>query len=211
MPRLLDLFCGAGGCSEGYRRAGFEVVGVDLAPQPHYPFAFIQADALTFDLSGFDVVHASPPCQAYSSLAAMHPVASLSYPRLIEHVRERLWHSGALYVIENVEGAPLIDPITLCGSMFGLCIERGWLKRHRLFECSFPVERLACDHPEGVRAVGVYGHGGNSGKHRMLYRDEASVIMDINWMNRDEMAQAIPPVYTHYIGEQLWRQLGTQR
>lgn len=205
-PRLLDLFAGGGGAAVGYHRAGFEVVGVDIAPQPHYPFRFVQADALAppFDLSDFDLIHASPPCQAYSVLAAMHP--DRDYPDLIPATRDLLEGSGAPWVIENVEGAPLARSsdlfgahgVTLCGSMFGLGCERGYLRRHRVFEASFPLAQPYCSH--SGYAVGVYGHGGHSGKHRMLYRDEAATAMDIDWMTRDEMTQAIPPAYSEWIG-----------
>lgn len=199
-PRLLDLFCGAGGAGKGYADAGFDVTGVDIWHQPNYPFRFIQADAMEVDPSGFDAVHASPPCQGYSKLARMHPTRAAEYPRLIEPLRERLLAAGVPYVIENVEGAPLNDPVVLCGSQFGLGVERGYLRRHRLFECSFQVMRLLCCHPANVPAVGVYGHGGHSGKHRMLYKAEAAEAMGIDWMTRDELTQAIPPAYTNYIG-----------
>jgi len=190
----------------GYHRAGFEVVGVDINPQPRYPFEFHQGDALTFDVHGFDAIHASPPCQGYSVLAAMHPDRKKAYPRLIAKTRGVI--SGVPHVIENVPGAPLNNPLVLCGSQFGLRIPRGWLKRHRLFECSFPVSQPDCRHPKDEHAVGVYGHGGHSGKHRMLYRAEAAQILDIDWMNRDELAQSIPPAYTEYIGKQLLKHLG---
>lgn len=199
-PRLLDLFCCAGGAGEGYRRAGFDVTGVDIERQPNNPHHFVQADALEY-LSAhgheFDAIHASPPCQGYSNLRAMHP--GKEYPMLIEPVREWLKQIGKPYVIENVEGAPLQKysdlfnnhGVVLCGSMFGLGVERGFLRRHRIFETSFPLPQLACNH-RGP-AVGVYGHGGRSGKHRMLYRKEAAAAMRIDWMNRDELCQAIPP------------------
>lgn len=197
----------------GYHRAGFEVVGVDIKPQPHYPFEFHQGDALTYPLDGFDVIHASPPCQYYSALAAMHP--NRSYPDLIDDVRNRLKTSGSPYIIENVEGSPLSRAsdlfgnhgVVLCGSMFELGIKRGWLRRHRLFETSFAICQPPCRHPFKGRAVGVYGHGGRSTKHRMLYRDEAAEAMKIDWMNRDEMTQAIPPVYTEWIGRRLMEYL----
>lgn len=202
--KLLDLFCGAGGCSAGYRDAGFtEIVGVDIKPQPRYPFKFQQADALTFPLGGFDAIHASPPCQGYSALAKMHPARL--WPKLIGPIRKRLTESGIPFVIENVEGAPLRAPLLLCGSMFGLRVARGWLRRHRLFECSFSTRQPECSHPIGERAVGVYGHGGHSGKARMLYREEAAEILQIDWMNRDELAQAIPPAYTEFVGRLLRR------
>jgi DNA (cytosine-5)-methyltransferase 1 len=113
--RLLDLFCCAGGSGLGYSRAGFEVVGVDINPQPHYPFSFIQADALTLDpkfIASFDAIHASPPCQAYSDLAKRNGNAH-EWPRLIEPVREMLMRTGRPYIIENVDGAPLVNPIVL--------------------------------------------------------------------------------------------------
>jgi len=131
-PKILDLFCGAGGASMGYHLAGFEVVGVDIALQPNYPFEFHQADAMAFPLSGFDAIHASPPCQAYTRMARgllQSQGRAKEHPRLIEPIRARLLESGLPYIIENVEGAPLIRPIRLCGSSFGLDVQR-----HRLFE-----------------------------------------------------------------------------
>lgn len=207
---LLDLFCCAGGAGEGYRRAGFTVTGVDKVPQKNNPHTFIQGDALEYlEAHGheYDAIHASPPCQGYSTLRAMHP--DKEWPLLIKPTRELLKATGKPYVIENVEGAPLQDHsdlfgnhgVMLCGSMFGLGVERGYLRRHRLFETSFPVPQPVCRH-QG-RAVGVYGHGGHTGKHRMLYRAEAAEALQIDWMNRDEMCQAIPPAYTKYIGRHL--------
>lgn len=131
-PRLLDLFCGAGGAAMGYHRAGFEVVGVDLKPQKHYPFEFHQADALEFLAEHgreFDVIHASPPCQAHTSLKNLH---DKDYPELIEPTRRLLEKTGLPYIIENVVGAPLRNPILLCGSSFGLRV-----RRHRLFESNW--------------------------------------------------------------------------
>lgn len=214
VPKLLDLFCKAGGAGEGYRRAGFDVTGVDIEPQPNNPHIFVQADALVYlDKHGsqFDAIHASPPCQGYSVLKAMHP--GRKYPLLIEPVRDLLKRTGKPWVIENVPGAPVqhysdlfgTHGVMLCGSMFGLGVKRGFLRRHRHFELSFPVPQPACNH-EG-RAVGVYGHGGHTGKHRMLYRDEAAQAMGINWMTRDEMCQAIPPAYTEWIGKHLLAQI----
>lgn len=121
-PKLLDLFCGAGGAAMGYHRAGFEVTGIDINPQPHYPFKFIQADAMTYPLGGFDCYHASPPCQRYSILTrGLHQDRIENYPDLIAPIRDRLLHTGKPYVIENVEGARklLINPVKLCGTMFG--------------------------------------------------------------------------------------------
>ena len=210
-PKLLDMFCKAGGASMGYYRAGFDVTGVDIEPQPNYPFKFIQADTLEISLDGFDSYHASPPCQGYSVLSAMH--SGLEWDMLIIPVRKKLKGTGKPYVLENVETAPLYKlpdlfgnyGVMLCGSMFNLKINRGYLRRHRIFETSFPVPQLQCKH-RGP-AVGVYGHGGHTGKHRMLYREEAAEIMRIDWMNRDEMCQAIPPAYTEYIGKYLMQQM----
>lgn len=212
--KLLDLFCKAGGAGEGYRRAGFEVCGVDIEAQPNNPHQFIQGDALEYLAAHgheFDAIHASPPCQGYSQLRAMHP--GREYPLLIEPVRNLLKQGGKPWIIENVPGAPLqhysdlfgTHGVMLCGSMFGLGVKRGFLRRHRLFELSFPVPQMPCSHKG--RAVGVYGHGGQNGKHRMLYREEAAEAMGITWMSRDEMCQAIPPAYTEWLGRQLLSQL----
>ncbi len=219
-PRLLDLFCGAGGCAVGYARAGFEVIGVDLVPQPHYPFAFIQTDALRFldtqDLSSFDVLHASPPCQGYSrslSLARVHRV--VEHPLLIKVVRKRFVQSGKPWIIENVEGSDLPDALQLCGSMFGLPI-----RRHRWFASSHLLFAPgSCWHTAGfynpvggkIRSYGTFASG-------RFYRDargykrkregqvrvaEAQRIMGIDWMTAKELSQAIPPAYTEWLGRQL--------
>ena len=202
-PRLLDLFCGAGGCAVGYARAGFEVVGVDLAPQPHYPFEFHQADALTFSLDGFDAIHASPPCQHYTALRTLH--RDRTYPDLVAPIRERLAASGLPYIIENVPGAPLPNAVMLCGSMFGLRV-----KRHRLFESN---ELLFSAGPCGSHKdyVTVVGHDvrplcpgrGKSPPQGSLPISVGRAAMDIEWMNRNELAQAIPPAYTEWLGRQL--------
>lgn len=213
-PRMLDLFCGAGGASMGYFRAGWDVIGVDIATQPHYPFPFIRADALRVPLRGYDAIHASPPCQAHSPLRALPNVRP--HLDLVGATRARLVRSGIPYVIENVPGAPLRQPIILCGSMFNL-----WVRRHRLFETSFPVRRLRCDHPgQDMRSpgftvyryhsgravpqtstvVGVYGRGQGRGIGEV---EDWKRAMDIDWMVRDELAQAIPPAYTQYIGHEL--------
>jgi DNA (cytosine-5)-methyltransferase 1 len=210
--RLLDLFCGAGGAAMGYHRAGFEVVGVDINPQPHYPFEFHQADAMTYPLDGFDVIHASPPCQAFTSA---QPIRGRSHPDLLTPTRERLEAARARYVIENVERAPMRPDLMLCGSMFGLAT-----KRHRLFEFGAIGSHLwlspPCNHvwPDG-RPVGVYGHTGRkatgitSGNHGWLVTDWRRA-MGIDWMSRDELAESIPPAYTEYIGAHLMRYLETR-
>jgi len=200
-PRLLDLFCGAGGAGMGYARAGFEVVGVDINPQPRYPFEFCRADAVAFLHEHghlFDAVHASPPCQAYSET---RKIQSNDHPELIPPTREALRQCGQMWVIENVPRSPLIDPVELCGAMFGLRTYR-----HRLFETSFSV--AVPEHPKHSAPQAKMGRpprddafihvvGNFSGV------DYAKAAMGIDWMNRNEMAQAIPPAYTEFLGWQL--------
>jgi DNA (cytosine-5)-methyltransferase 1 len=201
-PRLLDLFCGAGGAAVGYHRAGFEVVGVDINPQPHYPFEFHQADAMTYPLDGFDAIHASPPCQAYIRSGTV--AKDGRHPRLLPPTRERLIEAGIPWVIENVPGAPMRADVQLCGSIFGLAV-----RRHRWFESSESLSPwvLACNHSEPV--AGVYGHphGASGANAGMLPGDLAtwSRAMGIDWMTTAELADAIPPAYTEWIGTQLLR------
>lgn len=221
-PLLLDLFCKAGGAGAGYAQAGFEVVGVDIEPQRRYPFDFIQGDvlALTPDfLAGFDAIHASPPCQAHTSLKTMHNAKD--HPNLIPATRAMLKASGKPYVIENVEGAKaeLIDPILLCGTMFGLGVEDAELRRHRLFETSFPVVmRPQCQHTEGA-VIGIYGghvrnrrrRAGSQDRGREDYTiDQGRAAMGCDWMTVAELSQAIPPAYTRFLGEHLLRVLNMQ-
>lgn len=203
-PAVLDLFCGAGGASMGYHQAGFEVVGVDIKPQPNYPFKFIQGDALeVFKEVGymFDFFHASPPCQAYSVMSKRWGRGG--YPELIEPTRELL--SGLPYAIENVPSAPLIEPTTLCGSMFNLEDTEGrQLKRHRRFETSFPLKPLKCSHKK--KTIGVYGHPGGSSKRDGLVFAQLKDwkdAMQIDWMSIPEITESIPPAYTRYVGEQV--------
>lgn len=205
-PLLLDLFCGAGGCSVGYHRAGFDVVGVDIKPQPRYPFTMVVADALCppFDLAMFDVIHASPPCQAYSR--SRNNGCHKKAPMLIDAVRKLLLDSGKPFVIENVEGAPLDSAVTICGSQFGLGASGYDLPRHRMFESSHLLLAPGCSHRRG-KTIGVYGNGTNSFHRalmgRCLKESEKREAMGIDWMNRHELTQAIPPAYTEYIGKQL--------
>jgi DNA (cytosine-5)-methyltransferase 1 len=210
--RLLDLFCGAGGAAMGYHRAGFEVVGVDINPQPHYPFEVIQADALNFPLDGFDAYHASPPCQFASELTP--PEWKGRHLNLIFPVRLRLMATGRPYIIENVEGArrELINPTLLCGSMFGLNIFR-----HRYFETNFlPTHHspATCNHsfipvvPSGEirRLVLVSGRGMAKVEGRRRKENtkaEKAGAMGIDWMTEAELTQAIPPAYTEWLGLQL--------
>lgn len=185
----------------GYHRAGFEVVGVDIEPQPHYPFEFHQADAMTFPLDGFDVIHASPPCQGYSVLNSIN---KRDYPMLVSDVRARLAAAGAPYVIENVVGAPLIDPIMLCGAMFaGLRVYR-----HRLFEIGGTARVSAPPHPKHSVPVAPLGRAPIEGQfiHVCGHFNGAQYArksMGIDWMTRDELSQSIPPAYTQYVGEAL--------
>jgi DNA (cytosine-5)-methyltransferase 1 len=206
-PRLLDLFCGAGGAAMGYHRAGFEVVGVDINPQKNYPFEFHQGDAMTWPLEGFDAIHASPPCQAYT-VAQNSTKNGAAHPDLVAPVRARLSLSGKPWVMENVVGAPLIHPIRLCGSSFGLHV-----KRHRLFESNQTLWGKQCSHreykpqfppcsTERTRATRFISPGFTKGKG-LQQKAVEEWAMGINWMSRDELSQAIPPAYTEYIGCQL--------
>ena len=211
-PRLLDLFCGAGGASVGYARAGFDVVGVDIEPQPNYPFTFHQADAMTFPLDGFDVIHASPPCQRFAVStqvwAERRPGLRESHPDLVGPTRDRLIETDRLYVIENVPAAPLRNPMLLCGTMFdGLRVYR-----HRLFETWPPMYWPPAHgaHRERVTEVGrpVGDSGWMTVAGHFINLPAASAAMGIDWMTKAELAQAIPPAFTEYIGRRIMADVG---
>ena len=216
MRRALDLFSGAGGCARGYQLAGYDVTGVDVRPQPRYAGdRFIQADAMDLladaaFLSQFDLVHASPPCQGYSTTRTYNSHAIGTHPMLITDVRNALRSAGVPYVIENVMGArdAMESPVMLCGVMFGLR-----LYRHRLFESSHPITALAhAEHvwrpafrgcmPTGTQFVN-FDHFTGRGE----YREMQHQAMGIDWMTNLELDQAIPPAYTRYLGLQMRNQI----
>jgi DNA (cytosine-5)-methyltransferase 1 len=227
-PRLLDLFCGAGGAAKGYADAGFEVVGVDIKPQPNFPFEFIQDDALGYlsrwgparpwPWRQFDAIHASPPCQAYSVANNIH--GRDDHPDLIDATRELLLATGLPYVIENVPGAPLRNPYTICGLTLGLNV-----KRHRLFETNFPMMVYPCHSSHAGDWLLVFGHtvlergheigrtekNGPRIRRKHTTTERGREAMGIDWMTRDELSQAIPPAYTEHIGSYLLTHLQTEQ
>lgn len=204
--KALDLFCCAGGASSGLVAAGLEVVGVDLEPQPEYPFPFIQADALSFPLEGFDLIWASPPCQAFTAYKRRRAHVA-PRPNLIPAVRERLRVSGVPYIIENVIGAPLENPTMLCGSMFELDV-----RRHRIFETSFPVAELVCDHAKWLPRFPPATNRQNLRKtvEVGVWRiplETQRVAMGIAWMSLPTLSQAVPPAYATYLARQFLESL----
>lgn len=229
-PRLLDAFCGLGGCSVGYARAGFDVVGIDIEAQPHYPFFdVIQGDAIAYltdpeFLDGFDAIHASPPCKLYTAMRARsnkdpEHLRTKYDTDLLDRTRAALIASGKPYVIENVVGAPLLDPVMLCGSMFGLGLLDGTaiLKRHRLFESNVELAGAGPDSCLGRKIVGVYGAGGAwtrtapGGGGVKVSGPQAAEVLGIEWSSHQPgLSQAIPPAYTEHIGRQLIAHLGAE-
>jgi DNA (cytosine-5)-methyltransferase 1 len=214
-PRLLDLFCGAGGAAKGYEEAGFDVVGVDIAPQPRYPFRFLQGDAIVFlkDLLGdrlpmlppIAAIHASPPCPRHSSLTGWGASRRVSRPapELIEQTRRLLVATGLPYVIENVVGSPLLNPIQICGQGLGLKV-----RRHRLFESNVAMMAVACWHP-GPPVIVVSGSIGRKvfdprRKAIAPSLEQAKEVMEMPWaQTASEVCNAIPPAYTEHIGHFL--------
>ena len=207
MLKLLDLFCGAGGASTGYAQAGFQVTGIDLKHGKRYPFTYIKADVRNYlnneYLQQFDVIVASPPCQTHSSTRHLRNAQGKGTTKvdMIDEVRAALVASSKPYVIENVIGAPLLDPVLLCGSAFGLKV-----RRHRLFESNLQLTGTQCNHKAQGRPVGIYGSMRDeipNGGHTAKTMQQANEAMGISHMIWTELVEAIPPAYTHYIGTQI--------
>lgn len=217
--KMIDLYCGGGGCAMGYHRAGFdEIIGVDIVDRPNYPFKFVKMDALEFlrttDLSDVQFIHASPPCQCYSKLKYLSGNVEKweeNHVDLVAPTRELLVKTGKPYVIENVEGAPLINPIRLCGSQF----ENMYTQRPRLFESNISLNKP--DTPVVRHKTLKLGHGiaedgyitvagtrtpmGMNEVQTKLYYGFA--LGGIDWMTLEELTQAVPPCYTEWIGKQI--------
>jgi DNA (cytosine-5)-methyltransferase 1 len=204
------LFCGAGGASTGLHRAGFEVTGIDINPQPRYPHEFHRGDAYEFlervRPGDFSFIWASPPCQGRTAYRRRPGhVADVDTDGAIERVRRLLRALGTPHVIENVPGAPLEDPVTLCGSMFGLEV-----RRHRLFECSFPVEQPGCRHD---LQKGDFPQATNRKNRRKTVEvgvwriplETQQRAMGIDWMELSELSQSIPPAYAEFLAEEFKR------
>jgi DNA (cytosine-5)-methyltransferase 1 len=205
--RVLDLFCGAGGAAAGYAAMGWEVVGVDIKPQPHYPYEFHRGDAVeAIDIIGraFDLIHASPPCQSYSitgNLARAQGKQASSVD-LVAATRQALRATLRPYIIENVPGSPLLDPVVLCGSTFGLGV-----RRHRLFESNLLLQPHGeCRHKEQGRPIGVYHTMNDSipqGGKTAETLEQGQQAMGIGWMTWKELTEAVPPAYTLFLARQI--------
>lgn len=200
-PLLLDTFCCQGGASVGYDRAGFDVVGVDINPQPRYPYEFHQGDALKFILENherFAAFHASPPCQLHTKA---QKIMGNDHPDFIDATRAVFELIGKPWVIENVVGAPLRDPIMLCGPMFGL-----ETYRHRLFESNVPL--LVPEHATHTVPTTKMGRTPREGEFMHVVGNFSGVergreVMGMPWANRDGLREAIPPLYATHVGKQL--------
>lgn len=212
-PTMLDLYCGAGGAAAGYVRAGFEIVGVDISPQPNYPYEFVQADAIAYLAEHgrkFTARHASPPCQTFTAYKRRGGGVGDGYLNLIGETRQMLRAIGVPYVIENIPGAPLLNPVQLCGSSFGLDV-----RRHRMFETSWPLLGRACDHgwqtprfPPATNRTNLRSTV-EVGVYRIPLATQR-VAMGIDWMQLRELSEAVPPAYTQHIGAQLLAHLGSR-
>lgn len=206
--KLLDLYCGVGGASAGYAAAGFDVTGIDLKHGKRYPYNYIRGDVLEYlqdyeFLRSFDVIHASPPCQTHSITQHLRNAQGKTTSKLdlIPQTRAALIASGKPYIIENVPGSPLINPVQLCGSSFNLRV-----RRHRLFESNMPINGTTCNHKAQGRPVGVYGSLNDqipNGGRTATDIAEARQAMGIDWAIWTELVEAIPPVYTEYLGKQI--------
>lgn len=210
-PKLLDLFCGGGGASVGYAQAGFNVTGVDIHKKKNYPYQFIKADALVIlddldFLNQFDVIHASPPCQLFTSAIHLRNAQGKNSQKLdlIKPTRDKLLQWGGVYVMENVPNAPM-QGVILCGSSFGLKV-----RRHRIFESNVKLQSLPCDHRQQGRPVGVYGsmkdNIANGGKTAETIT-EAQEAMGIDWLGWSSLKEAIPPAYSYFVGKQILKTL----
>jgi DNA (cytosine-5)-methyltransferase 1 len=205
--KLLDLFCGVGGASAGYTAAGFDVTGIDLKHGKRYPYTYIRGNVSEYlnndYLQQFDVIHASPPCQTHSITQHLRNAQGKSTSKvdMIPQVRAALIASGVPYIIENVPGSPLIEPIQLCGSSFNLKV-----RRHRLFESNINLKGSICNHKAQGKPVGVYGSLNDEipgGGHTAKTLQQARSAMGIEWALWGELVEAIPPIYTEYLGKQI--------